>query len=171
MRKIGILIGGMIIVVIGALGYFGFKKDTVPVHYHAGFRVYIDGQLQDYTDPKYMDYTMCTTTKKKPTREEEQIDKAHLHDGVGDVVHVEQPDSVWGDLFENIKVKLPSDKPIVGYINGAKVADIMHQPITAYSTTIFVVGTDEGGHGHEIVPIEHIKEVESKSELCGTSTN
>jgi hypothetical protein len=171
MRKIVVLVVGLILLSAVAWVYFSPKKNDAPIHYHAGFRVYVDGQLQDYTDPKYMNYTMCTTTKKKPTKEDEQIDKAHLHDGVGDVVHVEQSGSIWRDLFTNIKVQLPQDKPAVGYINGVQVADIMHSPITAYSTAIFIVGTNAGEHEKEIVPIEHIKEVEAKSELCGTNTN
>jgi hypothetical protein len=138
------------------------------VHYHAGFRVYIDGTLQDYSDYKYMNFVPCSEHDVKKTPAEEQIEKAHLHDGVGDVVHTHRAGAVWGDLFKNIQVELPKDKQLKGYINGIENEDIMETPIKEYTTAIFVVGDNNASHDKEIVSIEHIKEVEAKSELCGT---
>ncbi|MBP9670203.1 hypothetical protein KBD75_02275 [Candidatus Woesebacteria bacterium] len=138
------------------------------VHYHAGFRVYIDGVLQDYSDYKYMNFVPCSEHDEKKSPAEEQIEKAHLHDGVGDVVHVHRSGSTWGDLFKNIQVELPKDKELKGYIGGALSENIMEAPITEYTTAIFIVGENQSSHDKEIVSIDHIKEVEAKSELCGT---
>lgn len=138
------------------------------VHDHAGFRVYIDGQLQDYRDYRYMNFTSCTEHEEKKSAEEEQIEKAHLHDGVGDVVHVHLAGAVWGDLLKNILVSLPIDVTINGYINGEKTENILSAPIGAYDTAIIMIGTGEASRAGETVPIEHIREVEAKSELCAS---
>lgn len=138
------------------------------VHYHAGFRVYIDDQLQDYSDYQYMNYVPCSEHDHDKSDAEEQMEKAHLHDNVGDVVHVHREGATWGDLFRNIGVELPQDKTIKAYINGIENEDIMKAPITAYTTVIFVVGDSDQSRGNEVVSEEHIKEVEAKSELCGS---
>ncbi len=138
------------------------------VHYHAGFKVYVDNQLQDYSGYQYMNYTPCSQHDKKKSAEEEQIEKAHLHESVGDVVHTHRSGAVWGDLFTNIKVNFPSDKRIAAYIDGRKVEEIMSTPIEAYTTAIILVGESDASRSGEVVPRAHIEEVEKKSELCGT---
>lgn len=147
------------------LSYYPTTQEHV--HSHAGFRVYIDGTLQNYADYKYMNFIPCSEHDEKKSKEEEQIEKAHLHDSVGDVVHVHRTGSVWGDLFKNIHVKL--DGELTGYINGQQVADIMQAEITPYSTAIFLIGNSDLELGKEIIEIEHIKQIESKSELCGAN--
>lgn len=138
------------------------------VHYHAGFRVYIDDQLQDYSGYEYMNFVPCSEHDQTKTAEEEQMEKAHLHDGVGDVVHVHRSGAVWGDLFANIGVQLPSDKELKGYVDGVEHEDIMEAPITAYTTAIFAVGDTSASRSAEVVSKDHIVEVEAKSELCGS---
>lgn len=142
----------------------GSKSHT---HYHAGFRVYIDGALQDYSDYKYMNFVPCSEHDEKKSPAEEQIELAHLHDGVRDVVHIHREGAKWHDLFKNIGVVTPNDKGLWGYLNGEQQEDILNQPIEAYDTAIFVFGRDDLSHEKEIVSMDHIKEVESKSELCG----
>lgn len=138
------------------------------LHYHAGFRVYIDDQLQDYSDYKYMNYVACTEHDNKKSKEEEQIEKAHLHDSVGDIVHVHRGGAKWSDLFKNIGVVFDSDKDVRGYIEGEEIKDVLDQSITSYTTAIFIVGESSSSHSNEKIPLEYIKEVEAKSELCGT---
>ncbi len=140
--------------VVSLFAYMSYTpKEVEHIHYHAGFIVYVDGVRQDYSDYKYMNLTPCTQEELKPTKEEEQIEKAHLHDGVGDVVHVEQAGSVWGDLFKNIGVTLPADLPVLSEV------------IEPNSSIVISVGTPVDKP--EKVSLEHIKEVEAKSELCG----
>jgi hypothetical protein len=125
------------------------------VHYHAGFTVYIDGVKQDYSDYKYMNFVPCSEHDQKKSKAEEQIEKAHLHDGVGDVVHVHRSGGKWRDLFKNIGVDLPGDLPI------------LDQPIEPDSSVVITVGTPV--ENPDKVTLEHIKEVEAKSELCGAN--
>ena len=103
----------IVLVLVGVLGWRLWREKTEDVHYHAGFRVYIDGQLQNYSDYKYMNFVPCSEHDEKKSKEEEQIERAHLHDGVGDVVHVHKAGANWGDLFKNIGVTLPSEPEIL----------------------------------------------------------
>lgn len=148
----------LLVLVVGG-GYVGYQKyfitENEHVHYHAGFVVYIDGVKQDYSDYKYMNWKPCTQVQGETTEEDEQIEKAHLHDSVGDVVHVEQAGSVWGDLFKNIGINLPADLPN------------LNDPIVANSSIVITVGKPVDNP--EKVSLEHIKEVEVKSELCGNN--
>lgn len=145
------------------------KPSEEHVHIHAGFKVYINDEAQDYSNYKYMNFVPCTEHDTKKSPEEEQIEKAHLHDSVGDVVHVHRSGSKWGDLFRNAKIELPSGSTIKGYIDGKETADILNQPITAYESVVFVVGDSKIDHSQEKVSLDHIKEVETRSELCGAS--
>lgn len=165
-QKIVLLICVVVLIAVGRDYLIPSAKHEI--HYHAGFRVYIDGVQQDYSDYKYMNFVPCSEHKEKKSNAEEQMEKAHLHDGVGDVVHVHRSGAKWGDLFTNIQVELPKNKELQGFINGIENDDIMDTPIKAYTTAIFLVGETEASHGGELVSEEHIKEVEAKSELCGS---
>lgn len=164
MIKLFTSFGGLVLAILALWLYNPTPKHT---HTHAGFRIYLNGVLQDYSDPKYMNYTLCSEHDEQKTPVEEQMERAHLHDQVGDVVHVHRAEATWGDLLANINVDLGED--LSAYVNGEKVADIFDQEITAYSTAIFVLGEDNQVLGKEVIPIERIKQVESASELCGTT--
>lgn len=138
------------------------------IHYHAGFQVYKDNILQDYSDFKYMKVEPCSLDSHEDTSpEEEQLEKAHLHDGIGDVVHVHRKNAIWADLFTNINVEIDSD--VVGYVNGEKVDDILSYPIKAYDSIVILEGknTDIDKKLKGAVTKEHIVETEQKSESCG----
>ncbi|HYD35112.1 MAG TPA: hypothetical protein VD999_03535 [Vitreimonas sp.] len=141
------------------------------VHYHAGFQVYVDDVKQDYSDWKYMNFTPCGDHQEKQTPEEEQQEKAHLHDGNGDVVHVHRPGATWGDLFKNIGVTLDANKEVVAYSGDQKITDILTKPIEANQSIVIVVGAQEKANEYlpNRVTLERIAEVEKKSELCGAT--
>jgi len=114
-----------------------------------------------------MNYTPCSEHNEKKSPVEEQIEKAHLHEQVGDVVHVHRDGAVWGDLFKNIEVKF--DQKVGGYIDGTWFDDVLSEPIRPYQTLTVVIGDKKPEYQTERVSREHIEEVEAKSELCGTS--
>lgn len=162
------------IIVVVALLYLGYLRFFAPqtkgsIHYHAGFIVYVDGMKQDFSAAKYMNFTPCSEHTQKQTSAQEQIEKAHLHDSVGDVVHVHRSGAVWSDLFKNIGYPIPSGKPIVGYMGGSKIDNPLSTPIKADDSLILVIGNPEGVDTKQSVSLDHIKEIESKSELCGTT--
>ena len=150
------------------------------IHFHAGFQVYVDGVKQDYSDFQYMHLKPCDEDEEHaPTdpaqlteaeRAEEQQERAHLHEGIGDVVHVHRENVVWGDLFQNLGVTLPAGKTVVGYIGDQRVTDIMKQPISANESIVIVVGDQSkvASMLKDRVTVAHIQEVEKLSESCGS---
>lgn len=148
-----------------------YKKYTTPkkVHYHAGFQVYVDEKLQDFSSPKYMKEVPCTVDGANETHKEDiQLEKAHLHDGVGNVVHVERTGAKWSDLLINIGYKLPNDKSLVSFVNGKKTEQILDYPIRPYDSVIIIVGKDAKSPEllKKSVTIEEIKEAEKSGESC-----
>jgi hypothetical protein len=138
------------------------------IHYHAGFLVYVDGKLQDFSDIRYMKINPCTVEGEEEAHapEDEQIEKAHLHEEVGDVVHVHRFEAKWKDLFTNVNFAFPPGKTISGYREGTTVENILDAPIGANESVIIVVGNPAGVNLNDYVTPEHIKDVESKSESC-----
>ncbi len=169
MKKILLLL--LILAGFGVAGYFYYVNfyKVEQVHNHAGFRVYVDGKAQDFSDLKYMKVEPCTTDDGNVV-EDDQMEKAHLHDFVGDVVHVHRSNAVWGDLFKNIKFTIVTSKPIVAYINGKKVNDILSFPIRPYDSLILLIGKHENTAKYlkNSVKKDHILKAENKSENCGS---
>jgi hypothetical protein len=161
---------GLSIALIVALLLFGCDKPEVTnhPHYHAGFQVYKQNQLQDFSDLKYMHLESCTETEAFPKAiEDEQIEKAHLHNGVGDVVHVHRDNSVWGDLFHNLNY--PLEASATAYLNSKPVVDFLTLPIEPYDTLVVVQGEASNLDQMTLnVPTrEYIETVEAQSETSG----
>lgn len=167
MKKLVIILIFFICVILGYF-YIRSKQSSPPVklHYHAGFLVYVDGVLQDFSADKYMNVDFCSIPHPTDTPEELQIGKAHLHDNIGDVVHVHRPGAVWGDLFSNIHYTFPTGKPITGYVDGHAVTDILTYPIKPYDSVIIIVGSGAGVDLTKMVSKNHILDVEKLSESC-----
>lgn len=142
-----------------------YREPEEKIHYHAGFIVYVDGKKQDFSDIKYMDIEPCNAPGHE-VKEDDQVEKAHLHDGVGDVVHVHRDNAKWKDLFTNIAYKLPDD--IQGYVDGAAVENILSKPITPYESVLIVAGDAKGIDLTASVSADYIREIEKKSETCGS---
>lgn len=167
MKKIKFFVVVLSVVIIAVASYFYFHPSETPheeaVHFHAGFQVYIDDVKQDFSNFKYMNIRPCGDAHE----ENDQLEKAHLHDGVGDVVHAHRNGGTWGDLFANITYTMPND--VVGYVNGQLVPEILQMPIIANSSVVFFVGknSDLDKKIAERVTQEHIQKIELKSEDCG----
>lgn len=179
MKKKILLIAFALSLIAGLIFFITNSKllitNSKPIHYHAGFLVYIDGQLQDFSDQEYMEISACKIVEQTQTPEEIQIEKAHLHDNVGNVVHVHQKGAVWGDLFKNINFNFPTDGSVIGFINNKLVPNILVDKIRPNESVIIVamskkdiiVDDIKGIDLTKYVTVEHIKEVEKKSESCG----
>ena len=171
MQKKQMLFGVLIFLLLLGLSLLSllvFHTSLKVVHYHAGFQVYNNGQLVDFSDWKYMDTKPCTANGQEIGHQDDQIMKAHLHEQVGDVVHVHREPAYWRDLFINSKYPLPSY--VVGYINGIKVNDILDNQIHPYDSAIFLIGThrDISYYMPHAVTKNYIQSIEKHSELCGT---
>lgn len=169
--RIGIVL--FLLIDLGIIGYFLQKKFINPekAHFHAGFRVYVDDKLQDFSDIRYMELKPCTNDEGDATKspEELQKDKAHLHDNVGDVVHSHVKGGTWGDLFTNLKFNIHPEKGIIAYVNGREVKNILYYSIQPYDSVVIVVGK----HGNQdkylktAVTKAAILTEEKNSESCG----
>lgn len=167
MKKFVTILLFIICVIFGYI-YIRTKLISSPakLHYHAGFLVYVDGKLQDFSADKYMNLYFCSNPHPTETLQEIQIGKAHLHNNIGDVVHVHRPGAVWGDLFINMHYTFPVGKPITGYVNGHAVRNILIYPIKPYDSIIITVGKSSSIDITKIVPKSHILNVEKHSESC-----
>lgn len=165
-HRIFLAIGIIVLIGIGVSFFLKSRSQTKDIHYHAGFQVYVDGALQDFSDLKYMQLKPCGGVFE---HEDDQIEKAHLHDGVGTVVHVHRDGAVWGDLFTNIKWEVPAGKELVGYLNGERKENILTYPILPYDSVVFFSGKIEDMNAKLQARItdDQIKQVEKKSENCG----
>lgn len=167
--KIILLIAILCAAVISAyffLTRFDAKKE---VHYHAGFLVYNEGKLVDFSDLKYMQVVPCTADGSE-IHMDEQIEKAHLHDNIGNVVHVHREGAKWGDLFKNIKYNIPQSQDITAYKNGKPVKDILNTPIEPYDSIIISIGKERISEAKLKSPVtkKQILEAEKRTETCGS---
>lgn len=141
---------------------------TPEIHYHAGFRIYKDGKLQDFTKLEFMSIKPCAIEPGEE-HEETEADMLHLHDGVGDVVHIHGAGRKWGHLFTYLKLETP--QTITAYSGASQVTHPLDTPIQKYQSVIFFIG-DEPANKAEIIatPIskQYIQEAEKRSENCGS---
>ncbi len=140
-------------------------------HYHAGFIVVKDNQTVDFSKPEFMSFSPCVVAgaKEEETQEQLQIEKAHLHDGAGDVVHVEEDDAKWGDLFTNLNYQINYSET-TAYINGKKVTDFKEQPIKHYQSAVVFIGAGQDNQKFlkQAVTKKHIDEAAANSKDCGS---
>lgn len=137
----------VIVAVIAVVSVKEYKALTTPqkTHYHAGFVVFVNNKKVDFSKSQYMSISPCILHGNESDDESAssiQLDKAHLHDFVGDVVHVERTGAKWGDLFVNIHYPMDYSK-VTAYINGKKVQDIQDQPIILDESAVFFIGKND----------------------------
>jgi hypothetical protein len=88
------ILGAVLILALRFITYNPHK-----VHYHANFAVYINGQKEEFKNPIYYITiaAMCSTNAA-----ETPSDRAHMHSGVNNVVHIEDKAVTWSQFFQNI---------------------------------------------------------------------
>jgi hypothetical protein len=144
-------------------------QDDEDVHLHAGFAIFEDGNKVDFSADEYMHTVECSLDEHEHTPEEEQIEKAHLHSGIGDVVHVHRPGVVWADLFTYLDYPL-ADASFSAYLNNDSVADILSTPIEAYQSLVILTGDAQASPAaylSQAVTLDQIMAAESMAESCG----
>lgn len=135
---LGLLVGALVIL---AIRFFTYKPERV--HYHANFAVYINGQREQFQGPRYYEETEETMCASNNAHSENPSSRAHLHDNVNDVVHIEDHLVTWGNFFENLGwvvspqviaslsqvMPADSDHKISFILNGKPVKDITSRVI------------------------------------------
>lgn len=156
----------LVLLVIGLMSLSWYKNAShEDVHYHAGFLMYVDGVLQDYSDTKYMQIAPCAAEGMKQ-KKDEQVEKAHLHNNIGNVVHVHRNTAKWKDLLVNMQVTLPKDAKITLYTQGSNERRTIDTPITPYESIIITVGNTDAIDFSTYVSREHIELTEKNTESC-----
>lgn len=170
-KKLLIVLGLLLVFMTSAiivLSQTVFKPQ--PIHIHAGYQVYKDEKLQNFSDFKYMHEMPCTVNGKpiEGAKVDEQQEKAHLHDQNGDVVHVHRKGATWRDLFMNIKY--PINESAVAYINGQKIENFLDREIIPYESVVIFEGkhTKDQELLKKAVTKKRIIEVENSSEYCSS---
>jgi hypothetical protein len=129
--------------------------------------VFQNNNKLDFSDNKYMYIKPCTVNgKDDDTHANPQMEKAHLHDNVGDVVHIEAAGPVWKDLFTNIKFPV-DENGATGYVNGKLVKPFLSAPIHPDDSLVVFIGENDQSHLQEAATTAYIEEMGNKSNACG----
>ena len=102
---IGVVMG---VVGIGAARFATLPElpDTEGPHYHANFAVFLNGERLDLSAMHYMqDVAACQANPDVML----PVERAHMHEGIHDVVHVHHEGATWGHFFQNIGLALGDD--------------------------------------------------------------
>lgn len=89
----GLLLGALIIL---AIRFFTYNANHI--HYHANFAVYTNGQQEQFKSPSYYEEETACKAETGMTPQ----DRAHMHDGINNVVHVHDQAVTWGQFFNNL---------------------------------------------------------------------
>lgn len=155
--------------ILVGLAVFGDKpqsqKAEEEVHYHAGFRIYLNNVLVDFSKPEFMHLEPCGEEEAHEERNDPR-ERAHLHDLIGDVVHVHSETAIWRDLLENLRFN-PTGKTIF-YLNGSVVNNLLDRTISPYDRVLLLVGENNSiSEKLESVPDRgKIEQAEQKTEGC-----
>src|SRR3990167_7983404 len=124
-----LFIGGVIVGVIIILGLRFITYEPERVHYHANFAVYIKGVKEQFKGFQYYEETEAACTLEQI---ESPSERAHMHDSVNDVVHIEDHLVTWGNFFQNLGWGLGND-----YL---KAADKIYTPDKQNKLTFILNG-------------------------------
>ncbi|MCX8035047.1 MAG: hypothetical protein N3A71_02045 [Candidatus Dojkabacteria bacterium] len=83
-------------------------KEEENTHYHADFMIHINGEMMMLDDPEYYKEEVpapCSTGEHTS----DPLERAHLHDRVPSVVHVEDEAVTWGHFFQNLGYTVSKD--------------------------------------------------------------
>ncbi|MBP9798034.1 hypothetical protein KBC70_02705 [Candidatus Woesebacteria bacterium] len=166
----------ILIILIAAFAYNSHSifekpatKKVEEIHYHAGFEIYKDGALMEFTDLGYMDVKPCGPDDEDKPHEHLEPE-VHLHDGIGNIVHIHGKVAVWKDLFEKLHLDM-SSASISAVIDGQPITRITDTQIKPYQRASIFINSPEdqkikSAQTLEKLPIDYIKEIEKKSENC-----
>ena len=164
MKRFIILI--FLVLLLASVAFYFLKPKDQGIHYHAGFIVFENNAQKDFSALQYMKANPCNIDGSHGV-EEKQLEKAHLHDGVGNVVHVHRDAALWSDLFTNIEYPIDYANT-KAYSNDKEIINFPNQPIQVYDSVVILVGeNDLATASAKAVTKAHIEEIEKRSEDCG----
>ncbi|MEO8105613.1 MAG: hypothetical protein ABI602_04750 [Candidatus Saccharibacteria bacterium] len=176
----GVLLGALVILGIRFVTYAPPQK----VHYHANFAVYMNGQREAFKGVKYYEETAAAACTLKPVAT--ALERAHLHDNVSDVVHVEDSEVTWGNFFQNIGwdisqnyiksdtvlYQVDAQSKLTFIVNGEVVTDITNRIIQSEDKLLvsYGVSQDTATQFRSVAATAKTYNVQNDPESCSGST-
>lgn len=149
-----VLIGIVLGVLLLGGARFAFSGPPPATHHHANFAVYLNGERLDLSGDQYMEeVAACYAAEEGEIAPEH---RAHMHENVGDVVHVHHPGVTWGHFFENLGFAVGPDYFFTGteryfdgeegtlriVVNGFLVEDVSNRPIQSQDRLLISFGNE-----------------------------
>jgi Cu+-exporting ATPase len=141
---------------------------TEEVHYHAGFRVVVDGEVQNYAELQYMKLSPCSSDYDEHVEVDvtDVKERIHLHNMVGTVAHIHAEDVYWVELFESLGItELPGDLTVYNMNGDIVDSALLVQPYDSY---VFAFGKQLNKPSEYVVSQDIILEAEAQVENCGS---
>ena len=179
--SIGIVIGASVVLGIRFAAY----KAPYQVHYHANFAIYVNGVRQEFKGTQYYEETATEICTLHPV--DSPKERAHMHDNVNSVVHVEDHLVTWGNFMQNLGWGMGDDYlkttdatytngeqgKLSFILNGKPIESIAGQIIQDKDQLLISYGTDSSDQlqkEYKIVPATAVKYDTSKDPAsCGAS--
>jgi Cu+-exporting ATPase len=158
---------GLALLLTSILG-FRSQPHYEETHLHAGFQIYLDGVLQDYSDDRYMHLNPCSEEQGEDYSMVQE--RVHLHNNIGDVAHIHVKGVKYLDLMESIGIQDLFGSGYISYLNGQEVSDLLNKEISPYDSAVFMIGNKPDDINNLLVnqvTQEKIVETEEQVENCG----
>lgn len=142
------------------------KHQYEETHIHAGFQIYLEGQLQDYSGGEYMHLNPCSIDYEQTDYSIVQ-ERVHLHNNIGDVAHIHVKGVTYMDLMDSLGVSDLFSSGYIAILNGNEESGLLEKEIEAYDSAIFIIGNKPDNVLMNQVTQEKIIESEKLVENCG----
>lgn len=148
-----IVLGAVIGAVTLGLVRFVATPWPEPTHYHANWRLIIEGEALDLSAGRYMEDVVACTAAEDMTAAQ----RVHMHNGEDSVVHVHHTGVAWGHLLTNLGFSagpdhlmlnggrrfFEEDGRAITYVkNGFVISDISAEPIRPGDRMLISYGSE-----------------------------
>lgn len=119
----------------------GDRHDSDEVHYHAAFHIYLDGELQDFSSDEFMQGGACSVDPNYEPDLTLPVNRIHLHDNIGEVVHVHAEEVTWREIFLSLEIdSWLEGRAMVSYRNGEVDRNVLDEVVAEHEVVIFALG-------------------------------
>jgi hypothetical protein len=148
---VGLVLG---VLLLGGARFF-FVHPPEPVHFHANFALFVDGQRVDLSGNRYMEDVAACSANADAQRPQDRI---HMHNNLQDVVHVHASGATWGHLFANLDMSLgdrhlildderklfegEEGRTIEFFVNGMQVLELANRQLRSEDRVVISVGPE-----------------------------
>jgi hypothetical protein len=155
-RWISLIVGIGLGVLLLGLARFAFVEGEEPIHYHANWALFIDGERVDLSADRYMEDVVSCSPDPGAVRPR---DRVHLHENNMDVVHVHHDGATWGHLMANLGFGLGHDwlitddgrrlfageegRDLVFVVDGMQVPTLHDREIESEDRVVISMGSED----------------------------